>query len=108
MIQFQNNYLTVFQSSLYMTTTAIIETNDVVVMTDRIGCRMKLKRLKIIYPPILAINNCILFIPIVTLTILSVREHFQKPRQSHLKNLQIIRIKKKFFKRSINLTSVIT
>lgn len=34
MIQFQNNNLTVFQSSLYMTTTAIIEADDVVVMTD--------------------------------------------------------------------------
>lgn len=34
MIQFQNDFITVFQSSLYMTTTAIIEAEDVVIMTD--------------------------------------------------------------------------
>lgn len=34
MIQFKSKHLTVFQSALYMTTTAIIEANDVVVMTD--------------------------------------------------------------------------
>lgn len=33
MIQFQNDFITVFQSSLYMTTTAIIEAEDVVIMT---------------------------------------------------------------------------
>lgn len=34
MIQFQKNNLTVFQSALYMTTTAIIQTNEAVIMTD--------------------------------------------------------------------------
>ncbi|TQR19449.1 MBL fold metallo-hydrolase [Psychrobacillus vulpis] len=34
MIQFNKNNITVFQSSLYMTTTAIIQTNKAVIMTD--------------------------------------------------------------------------
>lgn len=34
MIQFQNNFLTVFESSLYKTTAAIIETSDALIMTD--------------------------------------------------------------------------
>lgn len=34
MIQFQNDHLTVFQSVLYQTTTAIIQTEDVVIMVD--------------------------------------------------------------------------
>ncbi|MEQ6355604.1 MBL fold metallo-hydrolase [Lysinibacillus sp. M3] len=33
-IQFQNNNITVFQSALYMTTSAIIQTNEAVIMTD--------------------------------------------------------------------------
>ncbi|WP_270181336.1 MBL fold metallo-hydrolase [Alkalihalobacillus sp. CinArs1] len=34
MIQFQKKNVTVFQSSLYMTTSAVIETDDAVIMTD--------------------------------------------------------------------------
>lgn len=34
MIQFNKNNMTVFQSELYMTTTAVIEAEDVVIMTD--------------------------------------------------------------------------
>lgn len=34
MIQYNKNNLTVFQSSLYMTTSAIIQTNEAVIMTD--------------------------------------------------------------------------
>lgn len=34
MIQFQNNTITVFQSALYMTTSAIIQTNESIIMTD--------------------------------------------------------------------------
>ncbi|GGE83010.1 MBL fold metallo-hydrolase [Priestia taiwanensis] len=34
MIQFQKDNLTVFQSELYMTTTAIIQTNEAIIMTD--------------------------------------------------------------------------
>jgi hydroxyacylglutathione hydrolase len=34
MIQFKNDHLTVFQSSLYQTTSAIIQTDDVMIMTD--------------------------------------------------------------------------
>lgn len=34
MIQYQKENLTVFQSSLYMTTSAVIETDDAIVMTD--------------------------------------------------------------------------
>lgn len=34
MIQFQKNNITVFQSALYMTTSAIIQTNEAVIMTD--------------------------------------------------------------------------
>lgn len=34
MIQFKNDFLTVFESSLYKTTTAIIETSDALIMTD--------------------------------------------------------------------------
>lgn len=34
MIQFQNNIMTVFQSALYMTTSAIIQTNEAIIMTD--------------------------------------------------------------------------
>ncbi|MEC5423551.1 MBL fold metallo-hydrolase [Virgibacillus sp. C22-A2] len=34
MIQFNNNNITVFQSSIFMTTTAIIQTNKAVIMTD--------------------------------------------------------------------------
>lgn len=34
MIQFENEHLTVFQSVLYQTTTAIIQTEDAVIMTD--------------------------------------------------------------------------
>ncbi|MFY0520481.1 MBL fold metallo-hydrolase [Lysinibacillus sp. UGB7] len=34
MIQFQKDNITVFQSALYMTTSAIIQTNDAVIMTD--------------------------------------------------------------------------
>jgi hydroxyacylglutathione hydrolase len=34
MIHFKNDHLTVFQSSLYQTTSAIIQTDDVMIMTD--------------------------------------------------------------------------
>ena len=34
MIQFKNDFLTVFESALYKTTTAVIETSDAVIMTD--------------------------------------------------------------------------
>ena len=34
MIQFENDYLTVFQSVLYQTTTAIVKTNEALIMTD--------------------------------------------------------------------------
>ncbi|WP_370459787.1 hypothetical protein [Oceanobacillus sp. AG] len=34
MIQFQNQHITVFQSALYMTTSAIIQAEDAVIMTD--------------------------------------------------------------------------
>jgi len=34
MIQFQNHTITVFQSTLYMTTSAIIQTNEAIIMTD--------------------------------------------------------------------------
>ncbi|MCF3943743.1 MBL fold metallo-hydrolase [Oceanobacillus alkalisoli] len=34
MIQFQNQHITIFQSALYMTTTAIIQTKKAVIMTD--------------------------------------------------------------------------
>lgn len=34
MIQFQKDNITVFQSALYMTTTAIIQTNEAIIMTD--------------------------------------------------------------------------
>ena len=34
MLHFQENHITVFQSSLYMTTTAVIQSDDVLIMTD--------------------------------------------------------------------------
>lgn len=34
MIQFQNNEMTVFQSSLYMTTSAVVQTEEAVILTD--------------------------------------------------------------------------
>ncbi|UXH46218.1 MBL fold metallo-hydrolase [Rossellomorea vietnamensis] len=34
MIHFKNDYLTVFQSSLYQTTSAVIQTGDVMILTD--------------------------------------------------------------------------
>lgn len=34
MIQFENEYLTVFQSVLYQTTTAIVKTDEAIIMTD--------------------------------------------------------------------------
>lgn len=34
MIQFKNDFLTVFESSLHKTTTAVVETSDAIIMTD--------------------------------------------------------------------------
>ena len=38
MIQFKNDFLTVFESSLYKTTTAVVETSDAIIMTDPNCC----------------------------------------------------------------------
>ena len=34
MLHFQENHITVFKTSLYMTTTAVIQSDDVLIMTD--------------------------------------------------------------------------
>jgi hydroxyacylglutathione hydrolase len=46
MLHFQDNHITVFQSSLYMTTTAIIQSNDVLIMTDPTWLPHEIKEIK--------------------------------------------------------------